>query len=394
MSVTLDYQEGSSDWLDAVLINAIHSRASDIHFEPERERFSIRFRIDGILYPLGTLQKLSQDNVISRIKVLSQIDITEHRLPQDGHFEFKYKDKIYNIRVSTLPSLYGETLVLRIFNRDDILIRLDNLGFDPLQLEVVKILIKSPSGIVLITGPTGSGKTTLLYSFLNALNKPDKNIITLEDPIEFQMANLRQTAIAESIGLTITKALRSIVRQDPDVVMLGEIRDSDTAQMAIQAALSGILIFSTFHTFDVSALVMRLTEMGLSNSVIAQSIKGVISTRLVRKICASCKESYQPDNLEKRFLGSEQANTPLYKGKGCNACRNGYSGRTGIYEVVYFDKDIQFSIMERKPFSHLQNLLREKKMDDLRTCAIKKAASGITTIDEIIRVVGMPPSYS
>lgn len=394
MSVTLDYQEGSSDWLDAVLINAIHSRASDIHFEPERDKFSIRLRIDGILYPLGTLQKLSQDNVLSRIKVLSQIDITEHRLPQDGHFEFKYKDKIYNIRASSMPSLYGETIVLRIFNRDEILIKLENLGFDAVQLEIVKTLIQSPSGIVLITGPTGSGKTTLLYSFLNALNKPDKNIITVEDPIEFQLSNLRQIAIAESIGLTFNKALRHIVRQDPDVVMLGEIRDSDTAQMAIQAALTGILIFSTFHTFDVSALISRLSEMGLTNTVLAQSIKGVISTRLVRKICNSCKEAYQPNDIDKKFLGMEFADGNFQKGKGCAACKNGYSGRTGIYEVVYFDKEIQFSIMEKKSFSFLQNLLLEKKMDDLRICGIKKAASGITTIDEVIRVIGIPPSYS
>src|SRR3989344_5013291 len=298
-------QQGVSDWFDAILVKAIESRASDIHLEPERESWNVRFRIDGVLYLIEALKFFSQEQISSRIKVLSHMDIAERRLPQDGHFEFAYQGKIYNIRVSVLPALYGETMVLRIFNREDILIQLGNLGFAQDQLGTVDRLVCNPSGMILITGPASSGKTTLLYAILNVLNTQERNIITLEDPIEFQMAAIRQTQINEAIGLTFSKAMRSVVRQDPDIVMLGEIRDADTAQMVLEPALTRTFFFFPFHTFDVPALVSRLIEMGVTSSVVAQTIKAVISSRLVRKICFSCKGPYQPNDLEKRFLEGE-----------------------------------------------------------------------------------------
>lgn len=384
-------EEGSTDWLDSVIIQAIDGRASDIHFEPERDTLKIRLRIDGILHTIESVRTFSQESILSRIKVVSKMNISEHRFPQDGHFEFKYQEKIYNIRVSTFPTVYGETIALRIFNREDLLMKIDYLGLDQDQLEQVHKLITGPSGMVLITGPTGSGKTTLLYSVIHSLNSPDKNIITLEDPIEFQMANVRQLQINEGIGLTFAKAMRAVVRQDPDVIMLGEIRDADTAQMAMQAALIGILILCTFHTFDVPALINRLIEMGVAASVTAQTIKGVISTRLVRKICFSCREPHKLSDFEKRILKEEFLDLPFQKGKGCNTCRNtGYLGRMGIFEVVYFDNDLRSAIIEKRPASFIYELLHGKSIKNLQESAMEKVANGTTTLEEVMRLVDFP----
>lgn len=377
------------DWVDRILSNAIDSRASDVHFEPGRDRFNVRFRIDGILYAIESLPRDSQENIISRTKVLSQTDITEQRLPQDGHFEFKHKDKIYNIRVSTFRTSYGEAAVLRILNREDILIRFEELGFDQDQLEEVSKLINRPYGMTLITGPSGSGKTTLLYSILNNLNKKGNNIVTLEDPIEFQMSDVRQMQINESIGLNFSRGVRATLRQDPDIIMIGEIRDSETAQMAIRAALGGILVFSTFHTLDVPALVTRFIEMGIPRSVVAQTISGVISSRLVRKVCGSCKEPYQLTAYEKKVLGVQDQTHNFQKGKGCDKCRgSGYLGRTGVFEVVCFDDEVRTYIIEQKPFSELKELFQKKRIKTLREVAVAKASRGITTPGEVIRVIG------
>lgn len=373
--------------IDQIIANAIQSRASDIHFEPEREGFNIRLRIDGLLYPIQTLEKYAQEELISRIKVISQIDITEHRFPQDGHFEFPHIGRIYNIRVSTIPSTYGETVVFRIHNREDILIALDQLGLEPDQLELLKKLIHSPSGMLLITGPTGSGKTNLLYSVLNDLNKPDKNIIALEDPIEYQMQGVRQTEISDASGLTFARALRSVVRQDPDVIMLGEIRDSETAQMAFQASLTGVLVFSTFHTFDVGALVNRLSEMGVTNSIMAQAINGVVLTRLVRKICTTCKQRYVPTQQDKKLMG-DLGSAAYYKGQGCPTCQNhGYLGRTGVFQIIEFDEDFKAAVMEHQPTLFIKELMAKKNIKKLHEIALKKAQQGITTLEEIQRVI-------
>jgi type II secretory ATPase GspE/PulE/Tfp pilus assembly ATPase PilB-like protein len=327
---------------------------------------------------------------------MSNMNITERRLPQDGHFEFNYTNRIHNIRASTFPTLYGETVVLRILNREDVLIKLERLGFLPDQLGLVNKLIASSSGMILTTGPTGSGKTNLLYSIIHALNKPDKNIITLEDPIEYQMANIRQTQINESIGLSYLKAMRSVIRQDPDVVMLGEIRDVDTAQMAVLATLIGVLIFSTFHTFDVPALITRFLEFDITSSIIAQTIKGVISTRLVRMTCESCKEPYEGKEIEKfdsntrNLLEHQTLPSNLQRGRGCEKCGNtGFLGRTGIFEVVYFDEEIKTSIIEHKPPPYISEIIRRKKTRSLRDCAMEKVFQGITTVDEVARVLGV-----
>ncbi len=384
-------QTSPVDWMERILADAIDSRASDIHLEPERESFNVRFRIDGILYTIESLTKYSQEKIISRIKVLSNVNITEHRLPQGGNFEFNYKDRIYNIRTSTLPTPNGEAIVLRILNREEILIRIQDLGFDKNQLETMNRLIISPHGMILTTGPSGSGKTTLLYSTLNELNKPDNNIIALEDPIEFQMPTIRQVQITEGSGLDFARAMRSVLRQDPDIIMVGEIRDPETAQMAFQAALTGILVFSTFHTLDVPGLVARLVEMGMPRSVVAQAIEGVVSSRLLRKICDSCKKPYQLSDYEKMILGDKSKGKKFQKGEGCKNCLNsGYFGRTGIFEVVHFDNEIRSSIISKEPYASLHKLLKEKGIKTLRESAIDKVFQGITTVEEIARVTGVP----
>lgn len=384
-------QTSPVDWMERILADAIDSRASDIHLEPERESFNVRFRIDGILYTIESLTKYSQEKIISRIKVLSNVNITEHRLPQGGNFEFNYKDRIYNIRTSTLPTPNGEAIVLRILNREEILIRIQDLGFDKNQLETMNRLIISPHGMILTTGPSGSGKTTLLYSTLNELNKPDNNIIALEDPIEFQMPTIRQVQITEGSGLDFARAMRSVLRQDPDIIMVGEIRDPETAQMAFQAALTGILVFSTFHTLDVPGLVARLVEMGMPRSVIAQAIEGVVSSRLLRKICDSCKKPYQLSDYEKMILGDKSKGKKFQKGEGCKNCLNsGYFGRTGIFEVVHFDNEIRSSIISKEPYASLHKLLKEKGIKTLRESAIDKVFQGITTVEEVARVTGVP----
>ncbi len=375
--------------IDIILHNAVDDKASDVHFEPERNNVNVRFRIDGVLYKAESLPKDSQDMIVSRIKVLSQINITEHQLPQDGHFEFVHNNKVYNMRVSTFQTSYGEVIVIRILDRDDILIELEKLGFYKDQLETINKLISSPYGMVLITGPCGSGKTTLLYSILSKINNDGNNIITLEDPIEFQLPNIRQSQINEKIGLGFSKGLRAILRQNPDVIMVGEIRDSETAQMAVQASLTGILVFSTFHTLDVPALVTRFIEMGVPRSVVAQALTGVVSSRLVRKICNHCKTSYQLTDYEKFFLGDKSKNYDFQKGKGCDHCHNsGYSGQAGIFEVAYFDREIKDFIIGRKSPSELREILQKKETRTLQEIAIQKVFDGITTVEEVVRITG------
>lgn len=379
----------SSSVLDFILRKAIEFKASDVHLEPERGVFHVRLRIDGLLYPVQGLDSFPETEIISRIKVLAEMDLFEHRLPQDGHFEFTVEGKVYNIRVSTSPTVYGQAVVLRIFNREGLVLALSNMGFEPEQLEQVRTMIASPYGMALITGQIGSGKTTLLYSLLNELNTPQRNIITLEDPVEFQVANLRQLQVNEANGFTFAKAIKAAVRQDPDVIMLGEIRDSETAQIAFQAALTGSLVFSTFHTFDVSGLIIRLIEMGVPRSVVAHALTGVMSTRLVRKICTACVEPYEPTAEELAALGTGYKAQPLFHGKGCVECHErGYSGRIGVFEVVRFDDDIRTAIIETLPTVELRKVLSARITRTLREAAVAKVLQGVTSASEIIRVIG------
>lgn len=376
------------DMLGRILCKAIDGRASDIHLEPSQDGIKIYFRIDGLLYLNEDLGTYSQDKLISRIKVLSEMDIAERRLPQEGGFEFTYKDRAYNIRASTLPTPRGEAIVFRILNRESILMELEGLGFEQNQLQTMIDLIGRPYGMILLTGPVGSGKTTLLYSIINRLNRSEINIVTLEDPIEFHLPNVRQVQISETVGLDFVKAMKSVLRQDPDIIMLGEIRDLETAEIAMQAALSGVLVLSTFHTLDVPGVVTRLVEMGVPRSVVAQAIMGIISTRLVGKVCDSCAELYQPNDYEKKFLGSESATGSFRKGNGCSACRNsGYLGRIGVFEVVHFDNEIRSWILEKKFFTSLYELLAEKGIKTLREAALEKARRGIISIERALRVV-------
>jgi type II secretory ATPase GspE/PulE/Tfp pilus assembly ATPase PilB-like protein len=385
----------NGDWFDKIIMVAIESRTSDIHFEPQRDALVIRFRVDGILRVGQTYQKDYQNNILSKVKVLANMNIAEHRLPQDGHFEYTHGDKIYNIRVSSYPTLYGEAIVMRLLNRDDVLIKLENLGFLPDQLGMMQQLISNTSGMVLTTGPTGSGKTNLLYSILNTLNKPEINIITIEDPIEYEIARIRQGQINDDIGMTFAKSMRTIVRQDPNIIMVGEIRDPETAQIALQASLTGIFVFSTFHTFDIPALVNRLLEMGATPAVIAQAIVGVVATRLVRKICESCKVPYEQADLDKlpeyakRSLDLHALTPTMKKGRGCQNCSNmGYKGRTGIFEIVFFDNDIKSLITERQPTNKIYSTLVQKHTKSLHLVAKEKILAGITTPEEILRVLG------
>lgn len=383
--------EFDKNLINEIFLNAIKSRASDIHFEPQPEKLSVRFRIDGLLRQAYEIDTSQQDELVSRIKVMSGLNITERRLPQDGYLECEYIDKTYNIRVSTLPTIFGESLVCRFHNKEDVLINLKELGFDDDQLNIVLTLITGSSGIILTTGPTGSGKTSLLYSFLHAINKSDKNVLTIEDPIEYHLPNIRQTQINETIGLTFAKVMRSVVRQDPDIVMIGEIRDAETAQIAAQSSLIGTLIMSTFHTFDIPALITRLQEMGIANSVIAQALKGVVSTRLLRKICPSCKTQYELTDEEKRRLGMDQSIHSTFKGKGCEICQNqGYIGRVGVYEIAHFDDELKHGIIEKMPASNINEILNRKKIKKLRNIALDKVNKGITSVDEVIRVLGFP----
>ena len=378
-----------SNILDHLLSVAIESRASDIHFEPERNGFRVRFRIDGILHSIETLEIGLQEQIISRIKVLSQIDIVEHRLPKDGHFEFPHKDFVYSIRVSTMPETYGESIVFRIHSLYEVVDKIDELGLEEEQFVLLKAMIKSPSGMILVTGPTGSGKTNLIYSILNFLSSEEKNIITLEDPVEYQIKNIRQTSINDSTGLTFATAMRSVLRQDPDVLMIGEIRDNETALLAIQASLSGILLFSTFHTFDLPALVTRLVEMNISRSIVAQSMRGVVSVRLVRRICDNCKEEIKATEEEKLLLPPDMVEGTFYHGRGCDKCKNlGYLGRIGIFEIIEIDDEIRASLLDAESTKSLVQILKNKNILNLRTAAFKKVKDGITTVDEALRVVG------
>ncbi len=378
-----------ADILDDILRAAIDDRASDIHFEPERDGFRVRFRIDGMLHLIDTLNPELQEQVISRIKIISQMDIVEHRLPKDGHFEFPYKDTLYNIRVSTMPGMYGENIVFRIHGIHEVVKKLADIGLEPGQLVLLRALIKSPYGMILVTGPTGAGKTDLIYSILQNLSSKEKNIITLEDPVEYQLEDIRQTSISEEQGLTFVTAMRSVLRQDPDVLMLGEIRDGETALLAVQASLSGILLFSTFHTFDLPALVNRLVEMNVARSIVAQSMRGVISVRLVRKICDKCKEETAPTEEQKALLPPELVHTTFYRGRGCDQCKNlGYSDRIGIFEILEVDDEIRANIFDSQPSSVILELLRKKNVMNLRAAGFEKAKQGITTIDEVLRVVG------
>ena len=378
--------------LDLVMMQAIRDRASDIHFEPDEKAMRVRFRIDGFLFESLTLPKPIQPALTSRIKILAEMDIAETRLPQDGNFNVKLERRGFEIRVSTFPTIHGENVVLRILDQTSPLFKLEELGFSEDTLTQFKQLVRKTNGIILVTGPTGSGKTTTLYALLNMINSKDKNIITIEDPVEYRLALIRQTQINPKAGITFATGLRSILRQDPDIIMIGEIRDLETSEIAMQAALTGHLVLSTLHTNDAPEAISRLVDIGVEPYLISSCVIGVLAQRLVRTICPDCKVPYQVDPKDMSDLGEEvtklKGSLTLYRGKGCKNCKqSGFRGRSGIYELLLVNEEIKKLISERASTQVIREVARKTGgMIPLRGDGMRKALKGITTIEEVDRV--------
>ncbi|MBC7326702.1 Flp pilus assembly complex ATPase component TadA [bacterium] len=375
-----------------IVTQAISERASDIHIEPMIDKLRIRYRIDGVLREAFNLPKEIQPSLLSRFKIISGMDIAEKRLPQDGRFSLAIEGKTYDFRVSTYPSVFGEKVVMRILDKSSILRGLDKLGMLPQTLERFEKIIRQPWGIILVTGPTGSGKSTTLYSVLNRLNTGEQNIVTLEDPVEYELPGIIQAQVNYKAGFTFAEGLRSILRQDPDIIMVGEIRDKETALLATEAALTGHLVLSTLHTNDAPSAVTRLMDMGIEPFLIASTVIGVLAQRLVRIICPFCKEPYEVQGEILRSLDIGQIETDkvqtFYKGKGCEKCRQtGYLGRTGIFEFMVVDDEIRDLILKRAPAHIIREAAAKGGMKNLKEDAFEKVLLGITTWEELIRVV-------
>ncbi len=376
--------------VNMIISRAIELQASDIHLEPFEKSFHIRYRIDGVLHDMESPPKNLQAAVISRLKIMSKLNIAERRLPQDGRIKLRVMGKEIDFRVSTLPTLYGESVVMRILDSESITFDLNILGFPKDKLTSFEDLIRRPYGIILVTGPTGSGKTTTLYSAMNTINSPEKKIITVEDPVEYQLHGVNQIHVKPSIGLTFASALRSILRQDPDVVMIGEIRDAETAEIAIHAALTGHLVFSTLHTNDAAGAVTRLLEMGMENYLVSSSLLGIMAQRLVRVICPQCREEFSPTEemlQEMEIPPGEGADMQLARGRGCEHCAGtGYRGRSGIYELLMINDDIRHLILSQADSKAIKDKAREQGMQTLREAGWEKVRSQSTTTSEVIRV--------
>ncbi|HPC56444.1 MAG TPA: ATPase, T2SS/T4P/T4SS family [Caldisericia bacterium] len=374
--------------MNQIMTEAITSNASDIHIEPQKRYLRIRYRIDGVLRDTMNLPKNIQPGVISRVKIMANLDIAERRRPQDGRINLKFRGREIDLRVSVLPGIFGEKVVLRILDKERSLIPLEQLGFSEESLEIFRTLINQPYGMILITGPTGSGKSTTLYAILRILNSPDVNILTVEDPVEYQLDGITQVQVNPKINLTFANALRSFLRQDPDIILVGEIRDKETAQIAMEAALTGHLVFSTLHTNDSFSAPTRLIDMGIEPYLIASSVIGVTAQRLVRKICADCKEEYKPSEFLLKQVGIENYDGVFYRGKGCIACNNsGYKGRIAVQEILKIDDSIREMVLNRNPSTEIKNYAIKNGSISLLQDAIDKAKKGITTIDEVIRVI-------
>lgn len=394
--------EGAGDLLDdtsdapiirlvnLMLSQAVKDRASDIHIESTQTRLKIRYRVDGILYDMLSPPKHIQSALTSRIKVMAEMDISEKRLPQDGRIEIRIGNKNIDIRVSTIPTAFGERVVLRLLDKTRVLLKVADLGMPANRLKIFDRLIRSAHGIVLVTGPTGSGKTTTLYAALSTINNTDKNIITIEDPIEYQIDGIGQIQINPKIDLTFATGLRSIVRQDPDVILVGEIRDMETAEIAIQSALTGHLVFSTLHTNDSASAVTRLIDMGIEPFLVTSSVIAILAQRLIRVICDKCREGYTPDDesLQNIGLTSEMlGGKKIFRGRGCPECLNtGYKGRTGIFELMIMNEEIQNLILKTSDANAIKQKAVEYGMITLRQDGAQKVLDGITTIEEVFRV--------
>jgi general secretion pathway protein E len=372
-----------------MLINrAVESRASDIHVEPFEQELKVRYRIDGVLHDVETPPRRLQAAIVSRIKIMAKLNIAERRLPQDGRIKLRLMGKEIDLRVSTLPTLYGESVVLRILDRSSIVVNLGTLGFPEDVHKEFDAVIQRPYGMILVTGPTGSGKTTTLYGALDKINSPDKKIITIEDPVEYQLFGVNQIHVKPAIGLTFANGLRSIVRQDPDVIMVGEIRDPETAEIAIQAALTGHLVFSTLHTNDASGAISRLLEMGVESYLLASSLLGVLAQRLVRRVCRTCMQPAEmPPELWREIGGREGDPMRAVIGRGCEECANtGYHGRAGIFEFLPVTDQVKALILERASAGVIKDLAVKQGMRTLRDDGWRSVRDGTTTVAEVVRV--------
>lgn len=373
--------------VDSILKDAIKARTSDIHIEPFDNYVKIRYRIDGQLHEKQRLSKDSLASLVTRIKILSNLNIAEKRIPQDGRIKMKSDNKEIDMRVSVLPTIYGEKIVIRILNTNNFNITKEQLGMDPDDLEKLDRIIQAPYGIILATGPTGSGKSTTLYSILKELNRDDVNIVTVEDPVEYMLEGVNQVNVNAKAGLTFASGLRSILRQDPDIVMIGEIRDSETAEIAIRAAITGHVVLSTIHTNDAPSTVVRLMDMGIQSYLVGSSVVGIIAQRLVRRICPHCAEEYTASDYEKRILGVDPSeDIKLYRGVGCLKCdETGYSGRLGVYEILEVTKEIRNLITKKADVEEIKQAAIRNGMKTIRKACENLVLNGRTTIDELIR---------
>lgn len=375
--------------VNSVLFQAVRQRASDIHFESFERGLVVRYRIDGVLYPILTPPKHLQSSIIARLKIMAGLNIAEKRLPQDGRFAIRTAGKDVDLRVSVLPTSHGERVVLRLLEKENRLLNLSEMGFSSERLHTIQQLIRLTHGILLVTGPTGSGKTTTLYAALSEINAPDKNIITVEDPVEYQLLGIGQMQVNPKINLTFAAGLRSILRQDPDVIMIGEIRDRETAEIAIHASLTGHLVFSTLHTNDAASAATRLIDMGIEPFLVASSVVAVLAQRLIRKVCPDCKQAYHPDDEELIRLGvvPGKSKPTFFRGTGCPACtQTGYRGRTGIHELLVLDDEVRRLIGSKSDAAVIRQAAVSRGMVLLKEEAAEKIFAGITTTEEVMRM--------
>ncbi|HEX2422334.1 MAG TPA: ATPase, T2SS/T4P/T4SS family [Actinomycetota bacterium] len=395
---TADLEEALEDapivkLVNAIMTQAVGDRASDVHLEPAEHNVRIRFRVDGVLHePMPPAPKSIQGGLISRLKVMADLNIAERRVPQDGRISMKVGGRALDLRVATLPTVHGEKVVIRVLDKSNALLRLEDLGFLENAYDRFSESFRKPYGAILVTGPTGSGKSTTMYSTLNILNEESKNIITVEDPVEYRLAGVNQMQVNPKAGLTFASALRSILRADPDIVLIGEIRDKETATIAIEAALTGHLVLSSLHTNDAPSAISRLVEMDVETFLVASAIDAVVAQRLARKLCERCRVVYQPEQVELEAAGFPEWLWPeipqLFKAQGCPACSNtGYRGRIGLYEVMRMSEEIERLTVERASADAIRNVAVQQGMMTLRDDGLEKARMGITTLDEVARVV-------
>lgn len=376
-------------FVNSIIEQAVATRASDIHIEPGERKLRIRFRIDGELSEIMSTSIQTHGAVVARIKIMSNLNIAERRLPQDGRVELEVAGKNLDLRISIIPTVYGEKVVIRILDRENFLMTKKQLGFNEKNIEKYEKLLKAPCGIILVAGPTGSGKTTTLYAALREINRPEINIITLEDPVEYRLDGINQIQVNPKIGLNFANGLRAILRQDPNVIMIGEIRDEETANLAVRAAITGHLVLSTLHTNDATSSVIRLLDMGIESYLVASAIVGVIAQRLVRKICPECRSAYKASTQELKILGlTPESELVLYRGKGCSTCNGtGYRGRTAVNEIMVVTRKLRELIAQKATTDRLQELSKQQGMKTLRENCAEMVIDGITTVEEMLKAV-------